>query len=194
MRTLAKTNKIKSATLQLARRYIGIAPDSMRASLRFAFSDPGKVRWWGFASGVVSVAVPLGLVVGAVLAAPQVGLERIPFIPMLVRFLEKVRLDPVPGSFSGAVYWNTGAVLVLAGFPGMIAALIRRRVFRRRSNLSLVAGNSRTWLEVVPYAAAAVGACYLDRPFAILHAGKAVVLFVLWSFWYQLLFGGRKKS
>ena len=193
VRTLAKTHKIKSTTLQLARRHIGIAPDSVRASLRFAFSDAGKVRWWGFASGVVSVAVPLGLVVGAFLAAPQMGLERIPFIPVLVRFLEKARLDPVPGSFAGAIYWNTGALVLLAAFLGMIVALIRRSVFRRRSNLLLVAGNSRTWLELIPYAVAAVAAGLLDRPFVVLHAAKAIVLFVLWSFWYQLLFGGQKK-
>lgn len=193
MRNLAKTHKIKSTTLQLARKHFGTAPDSMRASLRFAFSGAGKVRWWGFVSGFVSLAVPLGLVVGAVFLAPKVGLERIHFISALAGVLEKARLDPVPGSFIGAVYWNTGALLLLAGFLGMLASLIRRSVFRRRSNLSLVAGSSRSWLEMVPYAAAAVAAGFLDRPFATLHAAKAMVLFVLWSFWYQLIFGGRKK-
>jgi hypothetical protein len=190
---LARTHKIKSSTLQLARRNFGAAPDSTRASLRFAFSGAGKVRWWGFISGFVSLAVPLGLVAGAVFMAPQIGFKRIYLISVLVRFLEKARLGPVPGSFEWTVYLNTGALLLLAGFLGMIAALIRRSVFRRRSNLSLVAGSSRSWLELVPYAAAAVAAGFFDRPFATLHAAEAIVLFALWSFWYQLIFGGRKK-
>jgi len=75
----------------------------------------------------------------------------------------------------------------------MAAALIRRSVFRRRSNRSFTAGTSRSWLEAVPYATGAVAAGFLDKPFAVLHAAEAVLMLAVWSFWYKFMFGGRKS-
>ena len=191
---LAKTHKIKSIAAERMKGRINIDPLAMRANIRYGFMGGWKVGWCGFMAGLMTLLAPLALYFIAYSVGTNFGLKRTGVEQFLANSLVSLRLDPLPLELKGVVYLNMGGLLLLLGLMGLVAAFIKRAIIRRRPNRAFVSSRPRIWLEAAPFVVFAFVAGMLQRRFAALYAAEAVILFVLWSFWYAILLGTKKKA
>ena len=190
---MAKAHNIKSVTAGLARGKKLVDPFAMRANIRSAFFSGRKIALLGFVSGILAVMVPLGLYIAAYLSVSNNDFTRQSVEQLLAHIFSKAEIEFFYVSVPVILYINMAALFLLIGFSGMISAIIRRGIIRKRSNRSFLKGKPRVWFEAMPFVTIVLVASAFQRSYSLVYIIEAALLFLLWNFWYSVLLGGRKK-